>query len=107
VKIKGKAMSQDLTFKSMNGGQVAVHGDLDRNSVPKAWSERSQWVPRSDEIVLDLSGVQQVDSAGLAMLIRLKSELDARDQVLHLHNTNIQLKQFAEVSGVTDLLSLS
>jgi anti-anti-sigma factor len=88
-------------------GEVRVSGDLNRNSVPEAWSQRDSWLPADSDVVLDLAGVEHVDSAGLALLIRLKSELDAANQSLSLRNVNKQLQQFAAVSGVTDLLSLS
>lgn len=100
-------MSQQLSFTRGDSGQVVVSGDLDRNSVPAAWSGRQQWLPQSGHVTVDLAGVNHVDSAGLALLIRIKSQLDAGGQSLFLHNVNQQLQQFARVSGVEELLSLS
>lgn len=97
-----------LQFKGTEtAGEVQVSGDLNRNSVPQAWSTRGDWVPANSDVVLDLAGVNHVDSAGLALLIRLKSEIEAADKSLSLRNVNKQLQQFAAVSGVTELLSLS
>lgn len=100
-------MSEQLSFTRGDGNQVVVSGDLDRNSVPAAWSNRQQWLPDTGHVTVDLAGVNHVDSAGLALLIRIKSQLDARGQSLSLQSVNQQLEQFARVSGVEALLSLS
>lgn len=99
-------MSQQLQFNALDG-EVVVVGDLDRNTVPQAWADRKQWLPTGKDIVLNLEGVAHVDSAGLAMVIRLRSELEARQQSLALRNLNTQLQQFARLSGVEGLVSLS
>ncbi|RUO30592.1 hypothetical protein CWE12_04910 [Aliidiomarina sedimenti] len=99
-------MTQELSFKRRDN-EVAVSGDLDRGSVPKAWADRKNWVPTGTDVVLDLSGVAHADSAGLALLIRLRSELEMKKQTLSLRHVNKQLQQFAEVSGVQELLSIS
>lgn len=101
-------MSQDLQFNmGQQAGEVLVSGPLDRNSVPAGWISRKKWLPSGGRVTLDLAEVEQVDSAGLAMLIRLQAELGLDNRELSLRNVNKQLQQFASVSGVTELLSLS
>ncbi|MCC5855823.1 MAG: STAS domain-containing protein [Idiomarina sp.] len=95
-----------LTFKN-DQGAVLLNGSLNRSTVPAAWADRAAWCSDSELMTLDLAGVDSVDSAGLAMLIQLKAELQQRGQQLTLRNVNKQLIQFAEVSGVTGLLSVS
>lgn len=99
-------MAQALQFNAQNE-EVVVHGDLDRNTVPQAWAERGQWLPASKTVVINLKGVGHVDSAGLAMLIRLRSELLTQQRELTLRNLNEQFQQFAQVSGVEGLVSIS
>lgn len=96
----------ELTFRAEQN-LVHVAGALNRDSVPKAWQERHQWAVGKETLALDLSKVNAVDSAGLAMLIQLKAELQTQQRKLTLHNVNKQLVAFAAVSGVTELLSLS
>ncbi|RUO26647.1 anti-sigma B factor antagonist [Aliidiomarina minuta] len=101
-------MHQDLQFnQGQQAGEVLVSGPLDRNSVAAGWGSRKKWLPSGGQVTLDLAQVEQVDSAGLAMLIRLQAELSQGDRELSLRNVNKQLQQFAAVSGVTQLLSLS
>ena len=90
-----------------NNGTVMVTGPLDRDHVGAAWRSRKEWLGNSGDVNIDLAGVEQVDSAGLAFLIQIKAELGEQNRELSLQNIHTQLRQFAEVSGVTELLSLS
>lgn len=96
----------ELEFNNKDG-VVYVTGALNRNSVPSAWHERSAWAAGTGALCLNLSKISAVDSAGLAMLIQLKAELNKQQRALALQDVNKQLVAFAEVSGVTELLSLS
>lgn len=86
---------------------VVVRGELDRDHVAQAWRDRQQWLGSEGTLNIDLCAVEKVDSAGLALLIQAKAELHKQNRDLALRNVNTQLRQFAEVSGVTALLSLS
>lgn len=96
----------DLTFK-VDKDCVRVAGKMNRDNVGAAWRSRSDWMGASGDLSLDCKDVEQVDSSGIAMLIQLIAELSESNRSLSLQNTNTQLRQFAEVSGVTELLSLS
>ena len=100
-------MSGQRVAFNVTGDSVEVQGALNRETVPLAWQTRSNWYGSSGNLRLNLAGLKSVDSAGLAMLIQLKAELQERGRDLSLQNTNEQLRAFAEVSGVTGLLSLS
>ncbi|RUO19459.1 STAS domain-containing protein [Aliidiomarina haloalkalitolerans] len=91
----------------VQGDAVVVRGELDRDHVGQAWKEREQWLGSTGTLNIDLCAVEKVDSAGLALLIQVKAELQKQNRDLALRNVNTQLRQFAEVSGVTALLSLS
>lgn len=96
----------DLSFK-VDKDCVRVAGKLNRDNVGAAWRARADWVGSSGDLTLDCSDVKQVDSSGIAMFIQLIAELAEANRSVSLQNTNTQLQQFAEVSGVTELLSLS
>ena len=99
-------MSAQRVAFNVTGDSVEVQGALNRETVPQAWQTRSNWYGSSGNLQLNLAGLKSVDSAGLAMLIQLKAELQEQGRDSALQNTNEQLRAFAEVSGVTDLLSL-
>ncbi|RTE86343.1 MULTISPECIES: lipid asymmetry maintenance protein MlaB [Gammaproteobacteria] len=96
----------ELQVHSLSAG-VKFQGTLNRNTVPKVWRERKTWMTTDKTFTADLENIDSVDSAGLAMLIQLKSELEQNKQELTLQGANEQLKAFAEMSGVTELLGLN
>ncbi|WP_157980718.1 STAS domain-containing protein [Aliidiomarina taiwanensis] len=95
-----------LSFEHKQGA-VFLQGGLNRDTVPQAWHTRRDWATGEGVLTLNLAGVEKVDSAGLAMLIQLKAELGRQNRELALQDVSKQLLAFAEVSGVTALLSLT
>lgn len=86
------------------GGVLAMRGALNRAEAPQAWKTRQAWLPKENttEVALDLSGLNTVDSAGLAFFIQLKAALKQQGKTLVLHQVNPQLIAFAKVSGITE-----
>lgn len=88
---------------TQQAGRVKFAGDLNRDQTPQAWANRRTWLPQEkNPVVLDLSGLKTVDSAGLAMFLQLKAELEQQGKTLELHQANRQLIAFAQVSGITE-----
>jgi|GEM_PF-2079853 len=99
-------LDRTLDFEQ-NGGHILVTGNLTRETAGAAWKSRKDWLGSETTVTLDLSATDKVDSAGLGLLIQVKAELEKSGRSLSLQNVNKQLVSFAEVSGVTGLLSLS
>lgn len=97
---------ESLSFRSEQG-HVTVTGALDREHAGDAWAQRRSWLGDSGDVTVDLAGVSKVDSAGLALLIQLRGELARENRGFLLRNVNQQLRQFAVLSGVTELFALS
>nr|WP_205743875.1 STAS domain-containing protein [Grimontia sedimenti] len=82
-----------------------MSGELDRDTVPAFWSRRADWLPSDKQVVLDLSSLKRVDSAGMAMLLHLQQELNDRQQALMLSNTPSQLSVLLQLSNVESLFT--
>lgn len=54
---------------------VQFSGELTRDTVPPVWQERQQWLNARDHVVLNVTEVTKVDTAGVAMLVNAKSRL--------------------------------
>lgn len=94
---------------SQQGDRLVLQGELSRSTIPAMWQQRQQWLQTaiSDaKLNIDLAGVERVDSAGVAMLLRLKGELQQRQCELAIVAANPQLRAIAEVSGATEILQL-
>ncbi|RUO62457.1 STAS domain-containing protein [Pseudidiomarina insulisalsae] len=91
-----------------DNGKLAFDGELTRATVPAAWEQRDSWQSEAgDQLQVDLSEVEHVDSAGVAMLLQLKKYLMQKDCELTILNPSQQFKAIVEVSGGTDLLELA
>ncbi|MDX1705203.1 lipid asymmetry maintenance protein MlaB [Pseudidiomarina sp.] len=82
-------------------------GVLNRDTVPELWNARSDWLSTDETLTIDLSGLERVDSAGVAMLLQAKRQLLEQQRKLQLHSPSDQLRAIAEVSGATKLLDFS
>lgn len=63
-----------------------------------------QALPQGADIVLDASGVQSFDSAGLALLLACLRAVHARQQSLRVQGWTPSLQSLAQVYGVMPLL---
>lgn len=100
-------------MSAMNGfelkacaGGFLVTGRLDFDSAPLLWQERARLLAEagSGSLDLDLSELEQADSAGLACLLNLHGEFRRAGKRLWLRQVPGQLRDMARVSGVDDIL---
>ena len=66
--------------------------------------QNMQALPQGADIVLDASGVQSFDSAGLALLLACLRAAHARQQSLRVQGWAPSLQSLAQVYGVMPLL---
>lgn len=94
---------------SQQGERLVLVGELSRSTIPAMWQKRQQWLQgaiNNATLQIDLAEVGRVDSAGVAMLLRLKGELQQQQCELVIVSSNPQLRAIAAVSGATDILQL-
>lgn len=102
----GEPVSAGLSIKRTEEVILALSGELDFASAPdlelrlgevRAEGHRS--------VVLDLSGLQFVDSAGVSALIRAKNEADATGCVLLLRRPTDKVHSLFALVGLLDWLA--
>lgn len=91
----------------LENGKLHLRGVLDKNSVPTAWHcsqhlLRQQQAPDS----IDLSEVEHIDSAGLALLLEWQSWAQRKQHQLHLQHAPQQLLMLARLSELDRILNL-
>lgn len=97
---------QEINWQTSDDALV-LSGVLNRDTVPRLWDARPDWLAANGALVIDLSGLEHVDSAGVAMLLQAKRELLRKDRQLELKSPSDQLRAIADVSGATKLLDFS
>ncbi|RXJ71917.1 anti-sigma B factor antagonist [Veronia nyctiphanis] len=94
-----------LELVKKEDGSYFLIGELDRNTVPAFWQQRASWLPDQQNVNLNLSQLKRVDSAGMAMLLHLKNELNNNRQQLVLLGVPEQLKVLLTLSNVDAILN--
>ncbi|EJD6037283.1 lipid asymmetry maintenance protein MlaB [Morganella morganii] len=81
-------MTAALTWEKQ-GETLALKGELDRDTLLSFWNARQQQMNAVQTV--DVSGLSHVDSAGLAMLVRLRGERPDAPFVLSGVSANLQM----------------
>ena len=91
-------------LESLGDGQFRVSGVLDASTAREVMEESESRFAQSKEIDIDLGGVGESDSAGLALLIEWLRAARHGGQVIRFANVPAQIEALARISEVEDLL---
>jgi anti-sigma B factor antagonist len=87
---------------------VTVVGEVDTFTAPVLRSSLDTQLEQSpSELVIDLSGVQFLGSAGLAVLVETQKSARAKDVGLRLIATTRAVTRPLEVTGLIDLFTIA
>lgn len=89
-----------------SGVVLALSGELDLATAPQLDRRlRDLGEPRPGRLLLDLRGLEFMDSVGLASIIRAQRSADAHGHRLSLRRGASQVERLIELSGVGDHLA--
>jgi len=91
-------------LESLGDGQFRVSGVLDASTAREVMEESESRFAQSKEIDIDLGGVGESDSAGLALLIEWLRAARHDGQVIRFANVPAQIEALARISEVEDLI---
>jgi phospholipid transport system transporter-binding protein len=92
-------------FEPQEGERSRVNGVLHFTTVTALLRSGSEAIASGRAAVIDLSGVKDSDSSGLALLIEWLSIARAEHKTLRYENIPTQLHQLARLSDVEELLT--
>lgn len=92
-------------LEPLEGGRSRVNGVLHFTTVTALLRSGSEAIAEGRAAVIDLSGVKDSDSSGLALLIEWLSIARAEGKSLRYENIPAQLHQLARLSDVEELLT--
>ena len=90
----------EINVKSI--GQVTVveiAGDIDSNTAPQAQEQVLPLVQPGSKILLDMSGVEYMSSAGLRMLLSMYRQISRGDGGIVLVGLSEEIKDTMSVTG--------
>jgi phospholipid transport system transporter-binding protein len=92
-------------FVTQDGEPARVNGVLHFTTVTALLRSGSEAIANGRAAVIDLAGVKDSDSSGLALLIEWLSIARAERKSLRYENIPVQLRQLARLSDVEELLT--
>jgi len=92
-------------FEAQDGERAKVSGVLHFTTVTDLLKSGSEAITNGRVAIIELSGVKDSDSSGLALLIEWLSIARAASKNLRYENIPTQLHQLARLSDVEELLT--
>lgn len=99
-------MAAELTVTAADGHTLALVGELDTHTATQL-RERLDAVPDATPLVLDVSGVTFISSAGLSVILNAQRRLDGSGGSLTLHSPTPAVSRLVELSGLSGKLGFS
>lgn len=94
--------SSDLRWE-MRGGALWVSGEIDLNEASAFQEIAGEYIRKTDEPRLDLSGVEFIDSAGLAALLALVRQAQREGKMLRAQ-VGGSPRRVLQITGIDKLL---
>lgn len=92
------------TLTSTEAGQFRLSGDLDFASVEPLVGEGERLFAAHQAVSIDMAGVGQANSAGLALVLEWLDQAQRRGQRLELVHLPESLARIAAITNLTGLL---
>ncbi len=100
-------MAQQATITAQDGGLYLIHGEMSFSSVNQLLIDSQACFKSSSMVVFDLAGVQQADSAGVALLVEWFKLAKQQQKPLQFLNIPLQMRAIVEVSDLIQHLPIT
>jgi phospholipid transport system transporter-binding protein len=94
-------------LEAAGDGRFAISGILDAVTVIDLLKDSDRIFTGAKQVDVDLAGVTDSDSSGLALLLEWLRLARLRDQSIHFHHLPPQISALARISEVEDLFDIS
>ena len=93
--------------KNANGNDliVAIAGRLDTNTAPELDNELKGELNGVTSLIIDMTGLDYISSAGLRVLLSLQKTMNKQGQ-MKVTNAGSTIMEVFEVTGFTDILTI-
>jgi phospholipid transport system transporter-binding protein len=95
----------DFHIESLSAGRLQARGAMTFENAARALQAGLNLIPRSGHCTIDLSGVTEADSAGLAVLVEWLATSRVRGSTIHYESLPAQLLAIARISDLDELLT--
>jgi len=95
------------TFQAGSGTTIKLVGELDNAACAELLARFEQVAPNAPELVLDLSEVSFIDSAGMRAIIAIEHRVAERSMSLTISPPAAAVTELLQVTGIADHVALS
>ena len=103
-------MQSDFRVEVRTEGRAAiitVSGELDLATSPSLEAELERvWASDTEQLVLDLRGLEFMDSTGLSIIVKAHQRLTERGRTLNLVRGPQQVQRLLDLTGVAERIQL-
>lgn len=85
--------------------RLVLRGELDRETLLPLWNQRRTLM--SEVFVIDVAGLERVDSAGLAMLVHLREQAELDGSALALTGITDRLSTLIALYNLQDIIPVN
>ena len=87
-----------------HSSKVIILGELTRHSIDNKTQNSIDSYLEGNDIIIDLSSVSKVDTAGLAWLLSIIEKANVKNVKLHFSHLSGELVKLAKLSGVDQFI---
>ena len=93
---------------SADGDHVIVAtGEIDISTAPRLWEALARVIEQGHgDVVLDMAGVEFIDSQGVAVIVRAHKQVQANGGNVIVRSPREQARTVLDVTGLSDLIQL-
>lgn len=102
-------MAFSVTWEQDGAGRIFLKGHVDRDTVPALRRRlfREVLSRRPKRLLLDLSSIDRMDTAGLALLVELRNAMARHDGELRLDGVTDSVRRLMGLARLDNLLAVS
>lgn len=85
---------------------ISLEGKLDTLTSPELEQVITEVIPQTNELILDLEGLEYTSSAGLRVILSTYKRMNAKNGILRVRNVNPVVMELFEMTELAPILNI-
>ena len=85
---------------------ISLEGKLDTLTSPEPEQVITEVIPQTNELILDLEGLEYTSSAGLRVILSTYKRMNAKNGILRVRNVNPVVMELFEMTELAPILNI-
>ncbi len=106
IGIRRKKMLNTKTGIYEEKAVISLEGKLDTLTSPELEQVITEVIPQTNELILDLEGLEYTSSAGLRVILSTYKRMNAKNGILRVRNVNPVVMELFEMTELAPILNI-